>query len=98
MKDVDPNRLLAWLAIIVLAVGWVVTGTSLFNRVDSQDVRITKLEKKDEEREAEQKTRDTEQRKRDEALSGTLGQIRESVNFANWNIKAIDDKLKEKKR
>ena len=90
MKDVDPQKLLAWCAIIVLAIGWIITGNNLFNRVENHEARITKIEDADAER-------DKAQTKRDADLQSKLNQVNESVNFANWNIGNLTKQL-EKKR
>lgn len=104
----DVNKASAWIGIAVLAISTVITFTQLFGRVENLEKWKTELETANEKREAaqkkrdealenEQKTRDEEQRKRDEALKESLGKISDSVNFANWNIGAINKQL-EKKR
>jgi len=86
VRDLDANKALAWLSIVVIAITSVVTFSKLFSAVESHETRLAKIEKTNEEREEKQKVRD-------EALQTTLGKIDKSLDFANWRIGGITDQL-----
>lgn len=91
--DIDSNKALAWISIVIIAVSSVVTFSKLFTTVDSHELRIGKIEKEREEAAAAA-------RDRDEAMRDKLGKIQESVNFGNWRMEAVTKSIEqlEKKR
>ena len=84
MKDLDANKALAWISIVVIAVSSVVTFSKLFTTVESHEARLGTMEKKHEARE--------------EILDEKLQKIQSAIDFSNWRMDTVVEQLKEKKR
>jgi hypothetical protein len=80
--NIDANKVAPWLAIIAIVVGWIVMGTSLFNRVEDHELRIGKIEKKTE--------------ARDEALAKTLEELKGSAQYQSWRMDMVIKQLDKK--